>query len=86
MDQQQIRKDILNRLKTIKGHIQGIEKMIEEEKACDDVLLQIAAVKSSLEKVGSIIVEDHAKECLLRENITRDEVDKILKTIMKFSK
>ncbi|AOY75980.1 metal-sensitive transcriptional regulator [Clostridium formicaceticum] len=86
MEQQQIRKDILNRLKTIKGHIQGIEKMIEEEKSCEDILLQIAAVKSSVEKVGSIIIEGHAKDCLLKENITSEEVERILKTVMKFAK
>lgn len=86
MREQQIRKDILNRLKTVKGHIQGIEKMVEEDKSCEEVLLQVAAVKSSIEKVGSLIVEDHAKECLLKENITAEEVDRILKTVIKFAK
>lgn len=86
MEEQEIRKDISNRLKTIKGHIQGIEKMVEDEKPCKDILLQIAAVKSSIEKVGVIIVEDHARECLLKGDITLEEVDKILKTIIKFMK
>ncbi|SNR98936.1 DNA-binding transcriptional regulator, FrmR family [Anaerovirgula multivorans] len=86
MDQLQTKKDILNRLKTVKGHIQGIEKMVEEEKSCDEILLQIAAVKSSIERVGFIIVEEHTKGCLLKENITPEEVDRILKTIIKFAK
>lgn len=86
MDQLQAKKDILNRLKTVKGHIQGIEKMVEEEKSCDEILLQIAAVKSSIERVGFIIIEEHTKDCLLKENITPEEVDRILKTIIKFAK
>ncbi|MCC5910821.1 MAG: metal-sensitive transcriptional regulator [Clostridiaceae bacterium] len=86
MDQEKIRKGILTRLKTVRGHIQGIEKMIEEEKTCEDILLQVAAVKSSIDKIGSIIIEDHAKECLLQDDITTEEVDKILKTIIKFTK
>lgn len=86
MDKAQAKKDILNRLKTVKGHIQGIEKMVEEEKACDDILLQIAAVKSSIERIGFMIVEGHTKDCLLKENITPEEVDRILKTIIKFAK
>ncbi|SET28154.1 DNA-binding transcriptional regulator, FrmR family [Natronincola peptidivorans] len=86
MQQEQIRKDILNRLKTVKGHIQGIEKMVSEDKSCEDILLQIAAVKSSIEKVGALIVEEHAKDCLLKDNITPEEVNNILKTVIKFAK
>ncbi len=39
------RKGVVNRLKTIKGHIAGVEKMVEDGKSCDEVLLQIAAIK-----------------------------------------
>ncbi|MBJ2354967.1 metal-sensitive transcriptional regulator, partial [Sphaerochaeta sp. S2] len=38
-------KKIINRLRTIKGHIAGIEKMVEEGKPCDDILVQIAAIR-----------------------------------------
>lgn len=86
VQQLEARKNIVNRLKTIKGHIQGIEKMVEEGKSCEDILLQIAAVKSSIEKVGMIIIEDHSKECLLKEGTTVEEVDRVLKNIIKFMK
>ncbi|WP_242661395.1 metal-sensitive transcriptional regulator [Alkaliphilus metalliredigens] len=86
LEEKEVKKDIVNRLRTIKGHIQGIEKMIEEDKECEDILLQITAVKSSVDRVGQLIIENHSKECLLKDNISSDEIDKVLKTILKFMK
>lgn len=84
------KKGIINRLKTIKGHIEGIERMIEEGKSCDDVLLQIAAVKSSMHKVGLVIMEDHAMECLMTDDdgniVNKDEMENVIKTLVKYSK
>lgn len=90
MSKEQSKKDIINRLKTIKGHITGIENMIEEDKGCDEVLLQIAAIKSSIQKVGLIIMEGHAMECLMpTENGTtasKEQMEKVIKTFVNFSK
>lgn len=86
MVEKEERKALINRLRTIKGHINGIEKMIEEEKSCEEVLLQIAAVKSSIEKVGYIIIEDHAKDCLLGNVNNKDDVERVMQTIVKFIK
>lgn len=84
------KKGIINRLKTIKGHIEGIERMIEEGKSCDDVLLQIAAVKSSMHKVGLVIMEDHAMECLMTDDkgniVNKEEMENVIKTLVKYSK
>ena len=86
MENLDLRKDIINRLKTIKGHIQGVEKMVEEGKQCEDILLQITAIKSSIEKVGMIMIEENAKECLIKENISAEEIDSIIKNVIKFLK
>ncbi len=86
MKEEEIRKDIINRLRTVKGHIQGIEKMVEEGKECKDILIQITAVKSSIEKVGLIIVEENAKACLVKEHLTTEEAEKIINNIVKFLK
>lgn len=80
---------MLNRLKTIKGHIGGIERMIEDGKGCQEVLLQIAAVKASLEKVGYSLLEEHAVQCLVKDNsgkVDADEVTELINTILKFAK
>lgn len=82
------RKGVQNRLKTIKGHIAGVEKMVEEGKNCDEILLQIAAIKASVHKVGLVIMENHLMDCMTTEdgNIDKDEVEKMLKTLVKYAK
>jgi DNA-binding FrmR family transcriptional regulator len=47
------------------GHLRGVIKMIDEEKECPDILLQLAAVKAALDKVGLVILEDHIEHCLV---------------------
>lgn len=86
MDEQETKKAVINRLRTIKGHIQGIEKMVEEEKNCQDILLQVAAVKSSLQKVGIVIMENHTQSCLMDEDLDREELEKTIKIIVDFMK
>jgi len=56
---------VLNRLARIEGHVRGIKKMVEEGNSCPDVLIQIAAVRSAVNNVGRIILEDHLKGCML---------------------
>lgn len=86
MKEEKIRKDIINRLRTIKGHINGIEKMVDEGKECSDVLLQITAIKSSIEKVGLLIIEDHAKTCLIKDDLSSEDAENIIQNIVKFMK
>lgn len=84
-----LRQDMLDRLKTIKGHIGGIERMIEEGKGCQDILLQIAAVKASLEKVGYSLLQEHAVQCLVKDNddkVSAGDVIELVNTILRFIK
>lgn len=90
MEKDLAKKNIINRLKTIKGHIAGVEKMVEEGKHCDEILLQIAAIKASVHKVGLVIMEDYAMDCLLSNDdgspIDKEQMEKIVKTLIQFSK
>jgi len=58
------RKEVEDRLSKIEGHVHGIRKMVDEDRGCPDLLLQIAAVRSALDKVAKIILEDHIETCL----------------------
>jgi len=58
------RKEVLDRLSRIEGHVRGVRRMVEEERGCPDVLLQIVAVRTALNKVGRIVLEDHVETCL----------------------
>jgi len=56
---------VVNRLARIEGHVRAVKRMIEAETPCPDVLVQIAAVRSALNSVGRIILEDHLKSCMV---------------------
>lgn len=58
------REEAARRLARIEGHVRGVERMIEEDKSCPDILLQIAAVREALNKVGRMVFEDHLEHCL----------------------
>lgn len=58
-------KEVLNRLSRIKGHIEGISRMVEAERSCPDVIVQIVAVRSALNKTAQIILADHLDHCLI---------------------
>lgn len=55
------------RLKKIIGQVQAIDRMVEEDIACEDMLSQINAAKSALHRVGQIVLEGHLHHCVLME-------------------
>jgi CsoR family transcriptional regulator, copper-sensing transcriptional repressor len=54
--------DILKRLRRIEGQIKGIHRMIEGDQCCNDVLVQVAAVKAAISKVGGLVLENYSKD------------------------
>ncbi len=58
------KEDINKRLNKTLGQINGIKKMIEDDRDCPDILIQIAAVRSALATLGLMITEDHIENCV----------------------
>ena len=58
------RKKVLARLKSIEGHVRGVERMVEEGVYCIDILKQTMAVQAAIDKVNSIILENHLHTCV----------------------
>ncbi len=58
-------KDNIQRLKTIEGHIRGIQRMLENDQYCIDVIRQIQAVQAALNKISARILDGHLNTCLL---------------------
>ncbi|HEY3345102.1 MAG TPA: metal-sensitive transcriptional regulator [Anaerolineaceae bacterium] len=56
---------VLNRLKSVEGHVRGVERMVEDGAYCIDVIRQIQAVQAALNKVSSLILENHLNTCLI---------------------
>lgn len=81
------KEDILKRLRRIEGQVKGIQKMIDEEKYCGDILTQVAAVRAAMNKVGSLILEKHSMTCI--ENVVSSEdkekaLSELAKTMRNF--
>ena len=58
-------KPTLTRLRRIEGQVQGLQRMIEGGRECEQVLTQLMAIRSSLDQVGLILMEDHIERCIL---------------------
>ena len=84
----ELKKDISVRLRRIEGQVKGIEKMIDNEACCRDVLVQIAAVRAAINKVGGMVIENYAKKCMLgdKENSEDKNVEQLVETLLMFLK
>lgn len=56
--------DILNRLKSVEGHVRGIQRMIEDDAYCIDVVNQIVAIQRALKKVSARVLDQHLHSCV----------------------
>ena len=70
------------RLNRIIGQIQAIDRMIEEDIPCEDVLSQINAAKSALHKAGQVVLEGHLKHCV-KDGIEHGDADKTIESFAK---
>lgn len=70
------------RLKKIIGQVQAIDRMVDEDIPCEDVLSQINAAKSALHKVGQVVLEGHIQHCV-RDGIEHGDADKTIENFTK---
>jgi DNA-binding FrmR family transcriptional regulator len=56
---------VLKRLRRVEGQVRGIQRMVEDERYCIDVLQQITAAQAALDKVALALVEDHSRHCVI---------------------
>ena len=73
----------MRRLKNVEGHIRGIERMLDEDAYCIDVIRQIQAAQAALNKISSMILEEHLNSCLITAVRGEDpsERERVLKEI-----
>lgn len=80
-------KAVLNRMSRAIGHMEAVKTMVEEGRDCSEVLIQIAAVRSAINNIGKIILEDHIKHCVVdavetgNEQVLKDLEEAISKFI-----
>ncbi len=75
----------LERLKNIEGHVRGIHRMLDEGEYCIDVIRQIQAVQAALNKVSSLVLEQHLNSCVITAVRGDDlaERERVLKEIQE---
>jgi DNA-binding FrmR family transcriptional regulator len=59
------REKLVNRLRRIEGQVRGVERMVDEDRYCIDVVTQISAIQAALDKVALKLLEDHARHCVV---------------------
>jgi len=76
--------DTLRRLKTVEGHIRGVQRMVEEDSYCIDTIRQIQAIQSALNKISINILDNHLNSCLISAVRGDDpqEQDRVIKEII----
>lgn len=76
---------LVRRLKLIEGQIRGLQKMVEEDRYCIDVITQTSAVKQGLSNIEDILLEGHLSHCLINQ-IKNGKADKAREEIVKVYK
>ena len=69
-------KDLKIRLNRISGQLNGVSKMIDENRYCSDILMQIAAIEKALEQVGYIVLKEHLESCVV-DDIKKDDLSSL---------
>lgn len=88
-DKHDLKKDIQTRLRRIEGQVKGIEKMMDNNACCKDVLIQIAAIRAAINKVGGIVLESYAKDCMIvdsEEAADEKKIEELIKALVMFLK
>ncbi|UOQ45757.1 metal-sensing transcriptional repressor [Halobacillus salinarum] len=80
---------VLNRLKRIEGQVRGIQKMVENDRYCVDILVQISAINKAINKVGYSLMERHTHHCVadaIKKGEGEEAIDELMKVVQQFSK
>ena len=70
------------RIRRVVGQLQAVDRMVDEDKPCEDVLAQISAASSALHKIGQVILEGHIRHCV-RDGIQHGDADKTIEGFTK---
>ncbi|MCS7206561.1 MAG: metal-sensitive transcriptional regulator [Dehalococcoidia bacterium] len=76
----EVREDVLKRLASVQGHLEGIRRMVERDAYCVDILKQIFAVQRALDRIEQTILDNHLKTCVV-EGIRGDRAPQVLKEL-----
>jgi CsoR family transcriptional regulator, copper-sensing transcriptional repressor len=83
------RKDLLDRLRRIEGQVRGVQRMVEEDQYCLDILTQLNSVSAAVKAVGLGLLDDHVRHCV-RESLVQgqgdDKVEELVAAVARFAR
>lgn len=82
--QEEHKRSALTRLKTVRGHLDAVVAMVEEERYCPDIMKQVSALQGSLDKVNRVLLQNHVETCVMHavaEGRTGEIVDELMETL-----
>jgi CsoR family transcriptional regulator, copper-sensing transcriptional repressor len=80
---------IINRLKRIEGQVRGVQKMVEDDRYCIDILVQISAIQSALKSVGFSVTERHINHCVsdaILKGEGKESIEELMDVMKQFAK
>ena len=79
---------LMNRLKRIEGQVRGVEKMLENDAYCPDIMVQVSAINSALNSFNKVLHASHMKSCVVNDiRAGKDEtIDELVATLQKVMK
>ena len=79
--------EVTTRLRRVEGQIRGIQRMIEDERDCEDIITQLMAARAALDKAGLLIVSSHVKQCLRGSSVPELEegLQRVIELFLKLS-
>ena len=80
------KKNLINRINRILGQVDGVKKMIENDRYCPDILIQLASIEKSIKSLSSIILDNHMHSCVIKGIKEGDEskIDEIIDLFRRF--
>ena len=79
--------EVLTRLRKVEGQVRGLQKMVEDERYCIDILTQISSTVNALERVGMLLLNDHIRMCVresLADGSGDDKVEELVTAVDRF--
>lgn len=81
------KKNLINRLNRTNGQVNGVKKMIEEDSYCNDILIQLSAIKNSVQSLSNELLDSHLRTCITTDlqNGNSSAVDEVVNLFKKFN-
>ena len=83
------KENLMGRLKRIEGQTRGLQRMVEEDKYCVDIMTQISSVQSALEQVTLLLMENHMQHCVteaIQEGKGQEKIEEIMNVLKRYAK